>query len=253
MKEILALVRGALRLDDKTMLDLKASPDVFRKGFTVVLLVGLLVGLVAGLVGLVQGLTTDPAAEIAQARVEADRTMRGVAQFMPPDSAQMMLENYAMGFGIAERIVREARAPLPRPAEVLFKQVGATVSYPFGWLGSLLFFGVLVHIAAKLLGGRGTIAQMWGLSSLTVAPHLFDLFAPLLNLLPAVGGAFAALLGLITFAWGVAIYVKATAVAQEMSLGRAIAAVLLPIVVVFVLALLGLFIFGFLIAIATGR
>jgi hypothetical protein len=97
---------------------------------------------------------------------------------------------------------------------------------------------VLVQFFAVLLGGRGTIAQMWGLSSLTVAPHLLDALLPILGLIPVAGGCLGFLVGLVAFVWGVVIYVKGTAVAHEMSGGKALLAVLLPIILAILLVLL---------------
>ncbi len=220
MNETLTLMRGALMLDTKTLADLKASPDVFRKGIMVLLGVGLTVGIVTGLVAMIQGLLTDPLKEMDSVR----STMQQYAgQFMPPVAYQEFSQNFEMGLNIGRRIVTETRAPLPRPVTVIFQQVGAMLSYPFGWLGSLLFYGVLVHIFAKLLGGKGTIAQMYGVTSLTVVPHLLDA----LGWVPCLG----AVLGIVGWAWGVGVYVKGTSVAEEMSIGKGILAVLMPIIV----------------------
>ena len=91
---------------------------------------------------------------------------------MPPEISTQITENFEMGLRIGERVARGAKAPLPEPFGVIFHQLGEIVSYPFNWLGSLLLYGALVHIFAKLLGGRGTIAEMLGVTALTVVPHL---------------------------------------------------------------------------------
>ena len=57
----------------------------------------------------------------------------------------------------------------------------------------------------------------------------------LLSFVPCLG----ALLGLVATVWGIAIYVKAVAIANDFSLGRALAAVLIPALVGIGLALLG--------------
>ncbi len=250
MKEFLNLTRGALLLETNTFLDLRGSPDVFRKGFTVVLVIGLIVGLVTGLVGIARGLSSDPAAAIGQARAEAVRSMQA---FIPPASLDAETTQYFnIGWNIAERIVRQARAPLPRPIDVVFNQLGVVVSFPFGWLGSLLFYGVLVQISAKLVGGRGSIAQMLGLSSLTVAPHLLDLLSPILGLASTVGSCLAALIGLVAFVWGVVIYGKGTAIAHELTAGKAVFAMLLPVLVLVLLAMFAMVPLALLIATSAG-
>jgi len=249
MNEMIAIFRGALTLDTKTFDDLKASPAAFRKGFTFLLVIGLITGIVVGLVGMIQGLSTNPATEIAQARQGLEQTM---GQFMPPEAAAQFLDSLNMGMRIAERVTQEAKSPLPHPVGVVFEQIGVMVSYPFGWLGSLMFYGALVQIAAKLLGGRGTIAQMLGLTSLTVAPYILSAVAVLVNAIPFAGGCLASLIGLVEFVWGIVIYVKGTAVAHEMTGGRALMAVFLPIIVVGLVSVLALVPFIILIVAGSG-
>ncbi|MBI5031766.1 MAG: YIP1 family protein [Chloroflexi bacterium] len=247
MNEMLMLYRGVLVLDSKTFADLKASPQVFRKGFLFVVVIGLIVGLVTGCVGMVGGLMTDPAKEIAQVRQQMRQQM---GQFMPSGSDAAFLESFDMGMRIAERIVTTAKAPLPRQVETVFKQIGVIFSYPFNWLGSLILYGALVQIVATLLGGRGTIAQMLGLSFLTVAPHLIDALNVLVGQIPIAGGCIAFLISLIVLVWSVAIYIKGTATAHELSNDRAAVAVFAPILISAILAILILLTFGVLIAVA---
>jgi len=101
-----------------------------------------------------------------------------------------------------------------------------------------MFYGLLVLVFAKLMGGRATIQQMLGTTSLVAVPHLLDLFA----FIPCLGS----LLGLVAFLWGLVIYVKGTAVANEFGLGKAVLAVLLPVIIVFllVMALILIVIYG---------
>ena len=244
MIELLGLARGALTLNAQTFDNLKQSPDVFRKGFTFVLVVGLIVGGVLGVVALIGEILTPPAQQIAQAREGFRQTFGYFSSAMPPEISRQVTESFEMGLRIGERVTRETRSPLPEPIGVIFRQSGAIVSYPFGWLGGLIFFGALVHIFAKLLGGRATIAQMLGVTSLTVVPHLLDAF----GFIACLG----ALLGFIAWAWGVVIYIKGVAVAQEINTGKAILAVLLPFMVAFLFALLLLVSVGVLIAVASG-
>lgn len=242
MRNTLNLLRGALTLDMKTFEELKASPDVFRKGFTFLLVVGLFVGLILGLAGIVQGLLSNPATEIANVRQQMEQIF---SSMMPAEASGQFTENFRLGFRIAERIVREMKTPLPRPVGVIFQNIGIIVSYPFGWLGSLLFYGVIVHIIAKLFGGRGTIGQMLGLTSLSVAPHLLDAlnFIPCLNLLT----------GLIALIWGAVVYVKATATAQEMTTGKATLVVFTPVLIGVALFFCSLATLGVMIAASGGQ
>ena len=66
MNELLTLARGVLTLNAQTFNNFKQSPDVFRKGLTIVLVVGLIVGGVLGVVALVGNIFTPPAQRIAK-------------------------------------------------------------------------------------------------------------------------------------------------------------------------------------------
>jgi hypothetical protein len=63
--------------------------------------------------------------------------------------------------------------------------------------------------------------------------------------IPTVGGcfgAFSGLIGLVAAVWGIAIYIKASATANEFSLGKASLAAFLPVLVA--MALAGLVLLG---------
>ena len=230
MKEIIQTLRGTMLFDDNIFKGLKESPDVFRKGFIFLLVVGLLAGGANSLVNLVQGLITNPAAQMTQDLAEMESTMK---QFMPQGGAdtEVMLANIRAGFQVGQRIETETSAPLPRFFELLFQQVGAAVSYPLAWIGSLMLYGALAHIFAKLMGGKAKIAQMYGLTCLATAPQLITA----LNFIPCLGS----LLWLIATVWGWFIYIKAVIVAQDLTVEKGVTAALLPAVLFFVLGLTG--------------
>lgn len=231
MNEIIRLCRGALLLDTQTFVDLKASADVFKRGFILVLVVGLIVGMIVAAADLYEAVTVPP---LRERMWEAERGMEegfeAMRQFVPVDPEMMeMIRQYARaGMGIGFRI---AAIPtrLPKPVGGIFKALGTLVSTPFRWLSLLMFYGLLVEVFAKLLGGRGTIQEMLGLSCLAAAPHLADPLRILVGLAPLGGGCLTSLVGLAIFVWGAIIYVKAISVAQEFDIGRAILAFLLPI------------------------
>ncbi len=220
--------------------------DVFFRGFLIVLVIALLVGLPALIAGLVDA--GRPVAELGDAS-EAARAgfEQGLAQVEPllrafgmsteglDQIAEQVKQGMAFGMGIAARVM-ELPTILPKPLGGILGAFGAWVSRPFGsagfplsqallatWLG----YGIWVMLFAKLLGGRATLAQFFGVTALYAVPHVLNVFAPL----PIAGP----LLGLLAFVWGVAIYVKATAVSHQLPGGRALLAVFLPIAVVFVL------------------
>jgi len=78
------------------------------------------------------------------------------------------------------------------------------------------------------------LERMLAATTLTVVPHLLDVLVSLIGLLsgiPFVGACFGVggwLIALAAWAWGIAVYVKATATVNEFSLGKATLATILP-------------------------
>jgi hypothetical protein len=102
--------------------------------------------------------------------------------------------------------------------------MGGVVSYPFGWLATYILYGLLVLVAAKILGGSATVQQMLGCTALAAVPFILGVF----GLIPQLGYW----PGAIAFLWGLVIYVMGTTVANEFGIGQAILAVILPILVI---------------------
>jgi hypothetical protein len=75
------------------------------------------------------------------------------------------------------------------------------------------------------------LAGFFGVTALYAVPHLLSFFA----FIPILGGV----LGLIAYFWGLAIYIKGTASSHQMTLGRALLAVVLPVLLVLLLAFVG--------------
>jgi hypothetical protein len=125
----------------------------------------------------------------------------------------------------------------------LLSNLGAFLSLPFSRLAGWIGYGIWVLLAAKLLGGRATVSQMLGATALYAVPHVLNILGPV----PCLGG----MLGLVATVWGIAIYVKALAVANDFGVGRATAATVLPALLFTALALLGMLVL-FILSLALG-
>ena len=140
-----------------------------------------------------------------------------------------MTRNIVAGLDWLDQWQRLPR-PLGRQASDLLQGLQRAISAPYRRLAIWLPYTLLVFALARALGGRATLQGMLGASALYVLPHLLD---PLRGL-PLWGP----LVGLVTFSWGVAIYVKAIAVVNELDLGRTLLAALLPALIALTMALL---------------
>lgn len=233
MAELIQICRGGLLLEDEAFYRLKRSADVFVRGLLIIVAVSLIVGLVTSAISFVREVTgPPPEVAIQEVKQNIRQGFQMAERFGAPidPEVEKVIETYMdAGFRIGARVAKVAKTttPLPSPIGNLFEAVGKFVSYPFGWMATWMFYGLLVLVFAKLMGGRATIQQMLGTTSLVAVPHLLDLFA----FIPCLGS----LLSLVAFFWGLVIYVKATAVANEFGLGKAVLAVLLPIIIAFLL------------------
>lgn len=230
-----SLITGALMLRTGTFQALRERSDVFLRGFIVVFLVGLLAGAFAAGTEL-----TTRVFRPANERLVTQEALRGFENsYNGPPSFRSMIGSYitegvAMAFELS-RLPPNSGAAF-RPFARLLNWLGESISMPFGrsFLGFLLFVGLLVHLASRWLGGRAGVAQMLGLSALSFAPFILDPIASLLRLAGSLSGTVIfgpveSLIGFVAFLWGAVIYVKATAIAQGFSYGRAVGAILIAL------------------------
>lgn len=239
MSELVTLARGVLTFDTATFAAHVASRDALKRGLLLMVAVALLAGLFP-FFGSVVSSFRSPEAEIAIAERQFEQQFQQQMQTNPslrnPQVQRMFLgifrEVFAMARDIAQ--LKPNIGFLPGWLGRLLEAFGHWLSTPFVWLGAWAWYALWVTLFAKLLAGRATLERTLAATSLFVVPHLLNLLTGLLDLmgrLPVAGVCFGTLSGLIGLAagvWGAAIYVKATATANEFSLGKAIVATLLP-------------------------
>ena len=131
--------------------------------------------------------------------------------------------------------------------EMMSSPITSMTSNVVGGFISWVFFAGICHIVAKLLGGKGTFTEMLVLMGFASLPNIFQAPIGLIAMLSGgLTGAFIAIvLGSFLAIWVLILDVLAIREAQKFSTGRAIATLVLPIVVfavlVFILIFIGLF------------
>ena len=118
--------------------------------------------------------------------------------------------------------------------------LGIIVSPIVTLIGAFIGVGI-IWIFAKILGGKGTYTQLFFLVSLFAIPMAV---IGLVIVIPAVGSILGLLVGLYTlYLWVIAVQSS-----QELSTGRAVAAVLIPVIliaiIIAILAVIGLMALG---------
>ena len=231
MAHILRVARGALFLDDEAISQFSRQRGVFARGLLILIVVSLIVGFVGAATDLLGELTQLPF-EVQEERFEEAMT-QALANI--PGTSREVEQAIALGmdyaragFGIGLSIA-QLPTPLPHPAGVILRAIGTVLSAPLNRIGGWMLYAMVVLVAAKILGGRATVQQMLGCTALYAVPHLINT----LGFIPCIGD----ILWLVSVAWGIIIYVKAVAISHSLDTGRALLAVVLPILVFLFLAL----------------
>lgn len=230
--EMLQLARRALFLDTQTFVAQREAQDTFRKGVLLIVVVTLLAGSLSFVVSTVKGFL--PPRWDAQ-REKVENQISQVLEFLPfemdAETKRMVVGSIEAGLDIGFEIA-QLPTPLPRPVRAFLQALGGWITAPLLRLGGWMGYAFWVLLVAKLLGGRATLSQMLGCTALYVAPQILTI----LRVIPCLGS----ILAFVSFVWGLVIYVKATAVANELSLGRALLATILPAAVL--IGLISLFV-----------
>jgi hypothetical protein len=218
--EMLQLAGGALSLDTQTFVAQREARDTFRKGVLFIVVITLLAGSLSFIVSTVKGFL--PPRWDAQ-RDEVEDQISQVFKFLPlemdAETERMIVGSIEAGLDIGFEIA-QLPTPLPRPVKGFLQALGGWVTAPLLRLGGWMGYAFWVLLVAKLLGGRATLSQMLGCTALYVAPQILTI----LQVVPCLGP----ILAFVAFVWGLVIYIKATAVANELSPGRALLAAILP-------------------------
>ncbi len=231
----LRLAIDALTLKPEPYRHMAAEPSL-RRALLIILVVGLLLGLGQALVALPTLIRSpDVAVEAALTgfRQGLDAARSGMTGQMTPEVAALFdaLDQGLEAFRPYLLQLVAVPAPLPSSVGRFFDWLGGWFSRPFALLAKWLSISIWILLFARLLGGRGGLLPYLAASSLSVIPHLLAVFA----FIPCVGF----LLTTAGSLWGLVIQYKAVSITQDLSAGRAVAAVLLPyLLLLFLLILL---------------
>lgn len=246
---------GALTLNHQVFAALRERSDVFLRGFLVLLVAALVAGVFASLNTTARDFLPPPSKEeLTQQVLDNFRNnYRGPAD-LEPNIESYIREGVSMGYEIMHLPPRAGEGA--RPVAAILSYVGNVLATPFSWMwvGWTLFAGLLIHLASRLLGGRANIAQMLGLTALAAAPQILTSVTNVLTLIASNGGlglfgGLNSILGFVISVWSAAVYIKATSVAQNFSLARALGAVVLGIAFFILGIILAAILVGFMVAV----
>lgn len=219
LRQDFRLLWRGLFLEPDAYHEVAEDDNPFVQGLYLVVIVGVIVG-VANLVGTLLDWATTPNLE------QMKQTILQGLQAMPwfqglrdnPDAFRMFQQQYNLGWQIANFFT-------PKPASGLL----TLVTTPVGLIVSWLWFGLIAHAVARLLGSKAKLGETLGASALAVAPILLNVFGFLPTVVVAGIGVWTLL----------ARFVAIRRVHEQLTWVRALIAVFVPpILLGFVIAIL---------------
>jgi len=213
MKTLVRLMWEALFLSELPYSELRAGPSPALRGLGIVVLVAVAVALV-GLVGTtLEWATTPNMSDIRRVVLEGIQKM---PWYQEVESDAEFREQFSQFYDLGWRIFPSLFGA-PNVAEATARIIILPLGLALVWF----LYGLLAHLFARLLGGQGGLGQTLGCTALAVAPQLLNLatFFPYV----VVGGAIGA--------WTLLGRYVAVKTSHRLTVGRALAATLLPYVI----------------------
>jgi len=162
LRETLRLVWRGLLLEPAAYDEAAADDNPFVEGVFLVVGIGILAGLGMLIGGLLAWATTPDLGQIKAIFLEALRNMAWYDTLRAnPEALRQFERQYELGWRLGEFL-----APSPSQAFLML------LLTPLRLLLSWLWFGLVAHFVARLLGGNGTLGQTMGAAALATAPQL---------------------------------------------------------------------------------
>jgi hypothetical protein len=232
------LVVRAIFLRTDAYEEMREARNPFIKGLFIIVIVGVIIALATLLGTALEWASSPNLADIQETVYEGIIQMPWYRQMLQevPDYGKMFRQQYDLGWTMARMFGASS------PGSALGNVVLTPLSLVIGWL----VYGLLAHLFARLLKGEATLSQTLGCTALAVAPQVLKLT----ELLPfvAVGG--------VVGTWMLICRYMALKQAHRFAWGRAFWATVLPMVTLWLLALIlaamGVLVFGALASVLLG-
>jgi hypothetical protein len=161
-------VRGLL-LEPGVYRQQRDAPDTLRQGLMLVLLVGVLVGVATTLGHVGEWLVSPPQAMVQRTVYEGLTEMPWYqnVSFIVPDFEETFKQQFDIVFGIMTLLD-------DRGGSLTMALVNG-VATPLLYLVTWLVYGLVAHVGARGLGGKGTLQQTLGCTALAAGANLLAL------------------------------------------------------------------------------
>ena len=229
MGSLLNTLWRSVVLDDAAFQDWSERPNVFLRGIVLIILVTLVAEIIVFGVNLVNQVQPVDLTIIPE---EMNRWYETQSQWTPemgPEFRKFWEGMMDVMFPMM-RDLSEIKAPLPQGIIGFLDAVGGWLARSVAAIGGWLFYGALVLIAVRLLGGKAKLPVFLGTIAVYIVPGLLAILQPI----PCLGFVLA----LVGTVWSIVVYMKATSVVTGLDAGRSIVAVVAPVLVITALSIL---------------
>jgi hypothetical protein len=201
-------VLGAFLLQEDTYVGMRDDAQHMKRALVLVVAVGLLVG-VTGACGRLGEWAVSPPMDKVQSVVLSHLMQMPWFTDMSrsPEALEIFKQQYDLGWNLAKALV-------PSPSALV-----GIITTPLSLLIVWFAYGLLAHLSARILGGKGSAGQTLACTALAVAPQLLNV----VMVLP-----FAQAAGVST--WTLVCNFSAIRSAHGLNGWRALVATLLPLV-----------------------
>jgi hypothetical protein len=209
----LGLVFRALFLDAAAFDELREDDNPFVEGLFLIVIMGAITALLA-LIGQLLAWASTP--DMAAIKDVVFRNLQQMPWWSAASAASGFAEEFRRWYDLGWQIF-PALSGAPNPAGAAFN----ILLWPLAMLLNWLVYGLLAHLFARMLGGRGNLGQTLGLTALASTPLLLRGlgFIPFL----VIGG--------VMNTWQLILRYKAVRTAHALPWSRAFWATLLPFLV----------------------
>jgi hypothetical protein len=215
IRHFASLLGRALMLEPDPYHELKEHRNPFVEGLFLVVTVGLVVA-IASIIGTCLAWASTPnlasIKQIVYQNLVAAPWYLQLDQDMGTEFVQQFKRFYDLGWQYIPAI-----SGAPNPVNSLVN----ILLMPLGLIIYWLIYGVVAHLMARLLGGRGTMAQTFGCTALAVAPQLLNLA----TIVPFV------VVGGVVGTWTLLCQYRGLKEAHALPWGRAFLATVLPLLI----------------------
>ena len=203
-----------------------------RQSLGLVFLLGLLAGFLPFLVNWEQAASAGTALPLARLGAQAS-----LFQELPLHYISTLFD--PVHLGELFQVLAGLPQPLPGWLTAFLSALGEWINWPLRWLAVWIVYGALVMVCNNVLGSTCRLQPFFAATGFAAAPLLLIGLSPI--------PCFGRVCGVVGVIWAFLVYTRANEEVTRLSRRRALAAVLLPLLIILIVSLSAIVLFALLV------